>query len=61
MTIQRDELVDNYIKSQRLACALARDNKERQKHKAYSMLIDNSNAKKSFNYEMVLSRNINMI
>lgn len=61
MEIQRDELVDNYMKSQRLAIALARDNIERTEHKAVAQLSDNSHQKKKYNFELILSRNINLI
>ena len=61
MAIQRDELVDNYIKSQRLAVALARDNQERGQRKALANMSDNTHDKKKGNLEVILSRNINLI
>lgn len=61
MAIQRDELVDNYIKSQRLAVALARDNRQRGQQKAIANMSDNTHDKKKSNLELILSRNINLI
>lgn len=61
MEIQRDELVENYMKSQRLAIALARDNLERGQHKGVAALSDNAHQKKKYNFELILSRNINLI
>lgn len=61
MEIQRDELVDNYIKSQRLAVAVGRDTKERAQHRVLKNLTDNSHNKKKTNLELILSRNINLI
>lgn len=61
MEIQRDELVENYIKSQRLAVAVGRDGKERAQHKAVKNLGDHSHGKKKSNLELILSRNINLI
>jgi predicted RNase H-like nuclease (RuvC/YqgF family) len=61
MEIQRDELVENYIKSQRLAVALGRDGKERAQHKAVKNLGDHSHGKKKTNLELILSRNLNLI
>lgn len=40
MAVQRDELVDNYMKSQKLGIALGRDNINRSTTKTLSRLLD---------------------
>lgn len=61
MGIQRDELVDSYIKSQRLAFALGRDNLERGMRRALNQIDTNAHLSKRRDLEMLLDRNINLI
>lgn len=61
MGIQRDELVDCYIKSQRLAFALGRDNLERSMRRALNQIDTNAHLSKRRDLEMLLDRNINLI
>jgi hypothetical protein len=61
MSMQRDELVDNYIKSQRLAIALGRDNLERGMHRSLNQMNTNAHLSKRRDFEMLLDRNINLI
>ena len=41
--MQRDHLIDSYVKSQKLAIAVGRDNHERAVFKALSVMRENSN------------------
>ncbi len=61
MGIQRDELVDNYMKAQRMAIALGKHNLERSQIIGLGKLRDHANEKKKQNLELVLARNINLI
>jgi hypothetical protein len=51
MGMQRDELVDNYMKSQRLAIALGRDNKMRGMAKAFNNMNDHMHSEKRCHFE----------
>lgn len=61
MGMQRDELIDNYMKSQKLAIALGRDNRQRGLAKGLNELQDNAHVKKRTNFEEMLQRNIDFI
>lgn len=61
MGMQRDELVDNYMKSQRLAIALGRDNKNRGVAKAFNAMNDHMHAEKRIHFESALKQNIDLI
>jgi len=61
MGLQRDELIENYLKSQRLAIAAGRDNLERGVHKGFSAMVDHCHAHKRTNFELLLQRNISLI
>jgi predicted RNase H-like nuclease (RuvC/YqgF family) len=61
MEIQRDELIGNYMKSQRLAIALGRQNRERTLHQALNEMSDHKHTQKKVNYEQILQRNISLI
>lgn len=61
MSLQRDELVDNYIKSQRLAIALGRDNLERGMHRSLSQMDTHAHLGKRRDFEALLERNIDLI
>ena len=61
MSVQRDELVDNYIKSQRLAIALARDNLEKGMRRSLNQMDTNAHLSRQRDFETLLERNINLI
>ena len=61
MSVQRDELVDNYIKSQRLAIALARDNLEKGMRRSLNQMDTNAHLSRRRDFETLLERNINLI
>jgi len=61
MHLQREELIENYLKSQRLAIALGRDNLERGVHKGFSAMADHCHVQKRTHFEQVLQRNISLI
>lgn len=61
LTHQNDELYDNYIKSNRLAFALSRDNLEHAKRKAFSRMLDNSNKTNAGKFGESLGNNIDRI
>lgn len=61
LTHQNDELYDNYIKSNRLAFALSRDNLEHAKRKAFSRMLDNSNKTNAGKFGESLGHNIDRI
>jgi len=52
--LQRDDLQEHYIKSQKLAIALGRDNINKSARKAFSRLNDGAHARKKAEYEKVL-------
>ena len=54
MGLQRDDLIENYLKSQRLAIAVGRDNLERGVHKAFSSMLDHQHTHKRINFEHIL-------
>lgn len=54
MGLQREELIENYLKSQRLAIAVGRDNLERGIHKGFSAMIDHSHLHKRIHFEAIL-------
>jgi hypothetical protein len=51
MGMQRDELFDNYVKSQWLAICLSRDNKKRGMVKALNEMNDHMHAEKKNHFE----------
>jgi hypothetical protein len=51
MGMQRDELVENYMKSQKLAICLGRDNKKRGMAKAFNEMNDHMHAEKKNHFE----------
>ena len=59
--MQRDELVDNYMKSQRLAIAMGRDNKMRGMAKAFNLMNEHKHAEKRNQFENALKKNIDLI
>lgn len=61
MGLQREELIENYLKSQRLAIAVGRDNLERGVHKGFSAMADHMHTHKRINFEHILQRNISLI
>ena len=61
LTIQRDELIENLIKSQKLAIALGRDNKQNAMQRTMSLLSENAHKQQRQQYEEILQRNISLI
>ena len=61
MGMQRDELVDNLLKSQKLAIVLGRDNRNRGMAKALNQMSDHAYKSKGAHLEDVLQKNIERI
>jgi hypothetical protein len=61
MGYQRDDLLDKYAKSKKLALALGRDNHLQAKGKVMNHLANNADYKRKDYYEFSLNKNIEMI
>ena len=61
MSFERDDLIENYVRGQKLGIAVGRDNIQRAVAKSFSSLVDNQQAQRRIQIENVLQRNIELI